>query len=180
MGNPFHSPRKPTVIDQQQVGAQADLTWLFPDRQFQSHLEVPGPAICDRCHAYLETDHWLYNERRHLELKAQADTHVTLCPGCMRVERRLYEGEVTIRHRWDAVAKDEVLHLIHNEEARLRATNPSARIAMIEDRGDELYVLTTTQFLAARIGKELYKAYRGVLQVTPLPRERFTRVRWER
>jgi hypothetical protein len=50
----------------------------------------------------------------------------------------------------------------------------------MEDRGDELYILTTTQFLAKRIGKELQKAYRGLLKVSDLPRERFTRVRWER
>jgi len=172
--------RKPPVVDQHRAAAQADLSWRFPDRQYAERLDVPGPAICSRCHSYLETDHWRYDEKRYLQLKGQSDVHVTLCPGCVRVEKRLYEGEVMVHHDWSAVDKQEVLNLIHHEEARARATNPTARIALMEDRGDDLYILTTTQFLAERIGKELHKAYRGTLKLMPLPRERFTRVRWAR
>jgi len=159
-------------------GVAYDLTWRYPDPQFIEPLEVPGPAICSRCHAYLETDHWLYNEHRFHELEQRSDIHVTLCPGCLRVERRLYEGEVTIRHHWGDAEKNEILNLIHHEEAKARITNPSARIALMVDRDNELYLLTTTQFLAERIGKEINKARQGTLTVTPLPRERFSRVRW--
>jgi len=173
-------PRKPPVVDQNRAVMQADLSWRYPDRQFAERLDVPGPAICSRCHSYLETDHWRYDEHRYLQLKGRSDIHVMLCPGCSRVEKRLYEGEVLVKHDWSNVDKQEVLNLIHHEEARARATNPTARIALMEDRGDELYILTTTQFLAVRIGKELHKAYRGTLKVTPLPRERFSRVRWAR
>jgi RNase P subunit RPR2 len=162
------------------VDQQGDLAQRYVDRRFDDREDIPGPAICSRCHAYLETEHWRYDEQRFRALKERPDILVTLCPGCTRVERRLYEGEVTVRHRWDAVSKQELMNLIHNEEARARGTNPSARIALMEDRGDELYILTTTQFLAKRIGKELQKAYRGLLKVSDLPRERFTRVRWER
>jgi len=157
-----------------------DPIWRFEDRRFAIPLDVPGPAICTRCHAYLETDHWAYDSQRYQQLKSRSDVHTMLCPGCTRIEKRLYEGEVIVHHNWQAVDKQEVLNLIHHEEARARATNPTARIALLEDRGDELYILTTTQFLAERIGKELYKAYRGALQVMPLPRERFSRVRWSR
>lgn len=173
-------PRKPPMVEQHREGAFRDLTWRFPDRSFQSPLDPEGPVVCPRCHAYLETDHWRYDERHYLELKAQPGVHEALCPGCTRVERRIYEGEIVLRHDWSAVAKDEVLHLMHHEEARARATNPTARIARIVDRGDELYILTTTEFLAKRIGIELQKAYKGELQLQPLARERFIRVRWNR
>ena len=159
--------------------AARDLSWRFPDRQFAERLDVPGPAVCSRCHAFLETDHWRYDEHRYRELAEQPDIHTMLCPGCTRVERRLYEGEVTIRHRDDDAEKQTLLNLIHHEEARERQTNPSARIAVLIDRDSELYLLTTTQFLAKRIGREVEKAFHGTLTVTPLPRERFTRVRWE-
>ena len=172
--------QKPPLVNQNREAAAPDLNWRFPDNQFAEREEVPGPAICARCHSFLETDHWLYGEHRYLELKRRSDIHVMLCPGCTRVERRLYEGEVIAHHDWSAVAKQEVLNLIHHEEARARATNPTARIALMEDRGDDLYILTTTQFLAERIGKELHKAYRGTLKVMPLPREKFSRVRWTR
>ena len=173
-------PRKPPVVDQNRIAMPRDLSWRFEDRQFATPLDVPGPAICERCHSYLETDHWLYDERRYQELKKRPDIHIMLCPGCTRIEKRLYEGEVIVHHNWQAVDKHEVLNLIHHEEARARITNPTARIALMEDRGDDLYILTTTQFLAERIGKELHKAYRGTLKLMPLPRERFTRVRWTR
>lgn len=164
------------------VDQQNDLTWRFPDRRFDQdhHLDVPGPAICTRCHAYLELDHWRYDEHRYRELKAQPDISEILCPGCTRVERRIYEGEVTVQHRGDQAEKQTMLHLIHNEEARARVNNPSARIALLEDRDgdDTIYVLTTTKFLAKRIGRELQKAFHGIIKVDELPQERFTRVRW--
>lgn len=125
-------------------------------------------------------DHWRYGEKRYRELEHQSDVHVTLCPGCTRVEKRVYEGEVTLRSDWTHVNKQEALRLIEHEEARERATNPSARIAHLVDRGDEIYLLTTTQFLAHRIGRELFKAFRGAVKEDPLPYERFTRVRWTR
>ncbi|HEX2948758.1 MAG TPA: hypothetical protein VHV83_04195 [Armatimonadota bacterium] len=167
--------RKPAA-DQQ----GRDLRWRFIDRRFDDSEDPAGPAICSRCHAYLEEDHWLYNEHRYRELKEQPDINVILCPGCTRVEKRIYEGEVIAHHRWDVVDKGDVMNLIHNEEARARATNPTARIALMEDRGDELYILTTTEFLAKRIGRELQKAYRGSVTTSDLPRERFVRVRWAR
>ena len=170
--------RVPLAATPHQRAVAYDLTWRYPDRALIERLEVPGPAICSRCHAYLETDHWLYDEHRFHEIEQRPDVHVMLCPGCLRVERRLYEGEVTIRHHWNSAEKHEMLNLIHHEEARARATNPSARIALMEDRDGELYLLTTTQFLAERIGKELRKARQGALTVTPLPRERFSRVCW--
>lgn len=173
------APRTPPAVNINRAAIHGDLTWQYVERQFADRPEPPAPAICQRCHAYRETDHWRYDERRNHELKGQPDVHVTLCPGCLRIERRLYEGEVTIRHNWNGVDKTEVLNLIHNEEARERITNPTARIALMEDRGEEIYLLTTTQFLAKRIGIELRKAYKGSLKVSPLPRERFSRVLWE-
>lgn len=171
--------RHPPMKESKRDALLGDLHWKFIERRFDDKKDPAGPAICTRCHAYLETDHWLFDEQRYRQLKEQPGIHVMLCPGCTRVERRLYEGEVTIRHNWNGVTKDEVLHLIHNEEARERLTNASARIALMEDREEEIYLLTTTQFLARRIGTELQKAYKGSLTVSNLPQERFSRVRWE-
>lgn len=172
--------RPTTEMQPHMAAAAADLIWRFPDRSYRSKEDPAGPVVCSRCHAYLETDHWRYDERRYLQLTEHPEVRTMLCPGCTRVEKRLYEGEVIARHDWSAVAKGEVLNLVHHEEARARATNPTARIALLVDRGDDLYILTTTEFLARRIGIELQKAYRGALQLMPLPRERFIRVRWER
>ena len=102
-------PRKPPEVNINRAAIHGDATLLFIERQYDDKPEAPAPAICPRCHAYRETDHWRYDERRQRELKAQPDVHVTLCPGCLRIERRFYEGEVTIRHDWNGVNKTEVL-----------------------------------------------------------------------
>jgi hypothetical protein len=161
------------------VDAQGDLQWRFPERQFANEeKDIREPAICGRCHAYLDMNHWHYGEQRYMELKAQPDVRMILCPGCSRVERRLYEGEVVALHGGDLAQRDMMLHLIHNEEARERVENPTARIALMEEHGDEIYILTTTQFLARRIGTELQKAFHGELTINHLRREKFTRIRW--
>lgn len=172
------APRKPPVVAQNRAAIQGDLTWRFPSRRYSERKDIPGPAICDRCHAYLETDHWRYGERRYRELSAVAGVTTTRCPGCLRIERRLYEGEVRVLHDGRGANLDEIRRLIHHEEARERITNPSARIAVEDERDGELYILTTTQFLARRIGQELHKAFHGSLTFTNLPYERFTRVQW--
>lgn len=171
--------RIPPAVKQNRAGSLPDMLWLFQDRRFADQELLEGPAVCERCHAYLESDHWRYSEHRYEEMRTLPGVKTMLCPGCLRIERRLYEGEVTVRHRWDVFDKEMILHIIHNEEARLRVANPAARIALIEDHGDELYVLTTTQFLAERIGKALHKSCHGSLRLSHLPRERFTRVWWE-
>jgi hypothetical protein len=158
-----------------------DLNWRFPDARFDDdrHETPPGPAVCTRCHAYLETDHWSYGEARARELAALGGTARLLCPGCTRVQRRLYEGEVRIQLRGGMAPREEVMGVVHHEEARARSTNPTARIAHLEEHADELYLLTTTQFLALAIGRALQHAFHGELTVQDLPHERFRRVRWQ-
>ena len=172
--------RRGPVTDHTRAAAQGeDLAWRYPARRYDTRKDVPaGPAICERCHASLETDHWRYDEHRYCELQERSDVHHMLCPGCLKIERRLYEGEVEVRHSWEAAVKEDVIHTIHNEEARVRAANPGARIAVMEDKDHLLYILTTSAFLAERIGKVVRNAHHGSLTITPLPRERFTRVRW--
>ena len=152
-------------------------TMRFVDRRYDDQETLHGPAICSRCHAYLETDHWSYDEARYRVLQTHPDVHATVCPGCLRVARRLYEGEVRISLTGDAAQKADIMRLILHEEARVRASNPSARIAVLEEREDEVFLLTTTQFLARRIGRTIQKLIHGTLKVDNLPYERFTRVR---
>jgi hypothetical protein len=177
-GNMRQSREAEPAAEQHRAAIHGDLTWRFPAKTYRDHEVRPGPAICDRCHAYLETDHWRYGERRYRELSVVTGVTTTRCPGCLRIERRLYEGEVRVIHDGHGTSMDEIRRLIHHEEARERITNPSARIAVEEERDGELYILTTTQFLARRIGQELHKAFRGALTSTNLPYERFTRVKW--
>jgi hypothetical protein len=70
----------------------------------------------------------------------------------------LLTGEFVIKHR------EEILGLARNEEARVKAEHPLARIIKIEDqtKAPEGVVITTTDpHLARRIGEALHHAHHG-------------------
>ncbi len=174
---------KPTEREvlREQVGRSED--WLFPktkDTHANPVPDVPGALICPRCHAISLEKRWFLDEPQYEVLKRSPTTRAVICPGCEAVEREMYDGEVVLRSPLLTANKEAALHLIRNEEARVRQDNPLARLASVQDRGDEIYVLTITPFLAQRIGKEFEKAYGGELEIQNLPQERFTRVRWTR
>ena len=174
---------KPTEreVMREEVGRTED--WLFPDNrnpEANPAPDVPGDLICPRCHAISREKRWFLDEPLYETLKRDPSTRAVVCPGCEAIEREMYDGEVVLRSHLLAANKETALSLIHNEEARVRQDNPLARLASVQDRGDEIYVLTITPFLARRIGREFEKAYGGKLEVQKLPQERFTRVRWTR
>jgi NMD protein affecting ribosome stability and mRNA decay len=157
------------------------LDWRYPDRRFDRQVpDEPGILICPACHAVSVEKRWFVDEAKYAELQNRSDVRHTLCPGCWRIARRIYEGDVLLRSPLLVEHKADVLNLIYNEEERARADNPLSRLAYIDDRGDEISILTTTEFLAERIGKAFQKAYDGELSIQHLPRERFCRVRWIR
>ncbi|MBI4318970.1 MAG: hypothetical protein HY675_10815 [Chloroflexi bacterium] len=179
-GIPIPGKTKPTErqVRRAQLGQTED--WRFPEKRFEKGKDHPGIIICPRCHAISEQKRWFVDEQRYSELLAVPGVEQVVCPGCRRIEAQVYEGEVLLRSPLLAFRKDEVLGLIHNTEKEAREENPIARVASIEVRDDEVYVLTTTKWLAQRIGKEFAKALGGELEIDNLPNEKFTRVRWTR
>lgn len=151
-----------------------------PDLPHEVEPHPPGYAVCTGCHAIWEHKHWTLDEERYRRLVDQADmTHVQ-CPGCMRVERQEYDGEVTLKSPLIPKNEEAVLGLIYNTERHIRAHNPIARIAQLTIEGDTIHVLTITPFLAERIGKELNKAYGGEVNFSHPERQEFIRVTWYR
>lgn len=171
---------KPTrrSLDRATVGASED--WRPPDKKFQTGEDRPGTLICPRCHAISDIKRWYYDEARYEQLKDQADTGVITCPGCDRLDRQFYEGEVHLRSPLLVQNKQQAMGMIRHEEQEAMQENPIARIAAVQDHGEEIAVITTTAFLAERIGKEFKKAFDGRLRISKLPREKFSRVYWER
>jgi hypothetical protein len=94
----------------------------------------------------------------------------------------LYEGQ--LRLRWsrlaeDAEAKADLLGLLHNEAEKESQRNPLSQIVSLEDRGQEIEVLTTTMYLATLLGKSVRKAFKGRLAIDHTAREDLVRVYWE-
>jgi len=90
----------------------------------------------------------------------------------------MYDGDVLLRSSLLAANKVQALHLIHHEADRARRLNPLCRLASLEDRGEEIAILTTCVALAERIGKSFQQSFKGKLVLQHLPDEQFVRVRW--
>lgn len=157
-------------------------TYYLPDRDKHARYENPsvGSAVCTRCQAIYHHKHWHLpgqDAALHLGLGEVAET---VCPGCVKVERQEYDGQVVISGPFVEAHQEEIMGLIRNTEAHIRSHNPIARVAQVTQAPDRVEVLTISPFLAERIGKELNKAYDGKLTVNHPEREDFIRVSWIR
>jgi len=88
----------------------------------------------------------------------------------------LLTGEFVAKHR------DQVLGLASNEEARVKAEHPLARIIDIEDQTEApqgVVITTTDPHLARRIGEALHHAHRGTLTCRYEENEDLLRATWE-
>ncbi len=179
-GIPIPGKTKPTErqVRRAQVGQSQD--WRFPEKKFEKGKDHPGIIICPRCHAISEQKRWFVDEQRYQELRGAAGVEEVVCPGCRRVEAQVYEGEVLLKSPLLVHTQDDALNLIRHTAEEARLENPIARLASVEARDDEIHVLTTTKWLAERIGKEFHKAYGGHVEIDSLPNEKFARVRWVR
>lgn len=177
--NPTHGiAREPSQADR-----HAESRQFRPDTP---HHEGPQPggeagqAVCVRCHAVRHQKHWHLDEQAATALLAQGEVEQVICPGCLKVEREEFDGQVVLSGAFVEAHQDEIIGLIRNTEALLRANNPMARVASVTATADRLEVLTISPFLAERIGKEVRKAYDGKLQIQHADREAFIRVTWLR
>jgi hypothetical protein len=88
----------------------------------------------------------------------------------------LLTGEFVAKHR------DEVLGLARNEEARIKAEHPLARIIKIEDQAEApgaMVITTTDPHLARRIGEALHHAHHGIFTCRYEEKEDLLRANWE-
>jgi hypothetical protein len=136
--------------------------------------------ICPACHAILKDQAWFVDEALFRQLDGKPGVWPALCPGCLKVARGVYEGEVILQSRLLVQTKSVALELIGNEEERARRSNPLSRLTAVEDCGDEIKILTTTPLLAERIGKAFCRVYEGNMEIQQTPSVKFRRVVWRR
>ncbi|MBX6772997.1 MAG: hypothetical protein IRY83_14810 [Chloroflexi bacterium] len=179
-GAPVPGRVRPTARDiyRAQIGEKVD--WIFPPHKYEKGLDRPGTLVCSRCHAISVQKRWFLDEHRYAELQTRPGVQFVVCPGCLRIERQIYDGEVRLRSPLLRMRRTQALGMIRNAEDQARQTNPFSRLASVVATGEEIYILTTTRWLAERIGKIFHKAFKGDLEIHRLPGERFVRVRWSR
>lgn len=161
---------------------QPEAAWA-PRSRGRRDDEVKGLVhtfICPACHAILKDETWFVDEALYQQLEGQPGVRPALCPGCLRVVRGTYEGEVVLHSKLLVSTKAAALELISNEEQRAHNANPMSRLTAVEDHGDEITVHTTTPVLAERIGRVFRRVYDGNLEIQRPPVTRLYHVRWQR
>jgi hypothetical protein len=139
-----------------------------------------GSAVCTGCQAIYHDKHWHPAGQDAALNLGLGDVPETVCPGCLKEGRQEYDGHVAIAGPFIAKHQEEIIGLIRNTEAHVRAHTPIARIAKLTQAADRIEVMTISSLLAELIGKELKKAYDGKLSVQHPEREDFIRVTWFR
>ena len=137
-------------------------------------------TVCTQCGAVYQNQHWTLDPRKRDTLVAAGTPHQIVCPGCTKVNERNPSGVVTLRGDYWADHREDILNLIHNEEARGVHTNPLERIIEIREEEGCLVIETTNEKLAQRIGRSVGNAHKGHVQYKWPDGDRLVRVEWER
>jgi NMD protein affecting ribosome stability and mRNA decay len=140
---------------------------------YQAKHKLHEPTVCPQCGAVFHDGRWQW-------LAKPAGAHEELCPACQRIRDSYPAGYVTVEGAFLRQHRDELLHLVRNEEARAKAEHPLKRIIKVEDEDGGLLVTTTDIHLARGIGEALHHAYQGELEYHYNEQENLLRVVWSR
>jgi NMD protein affecting ribosome stability and mRNA decay len=140
---------------------------------YMARSKPPEPALCPECGVVYHKGRW---QRAPRPVKA----HEHLCPACHRIKDRLPAGYVKLSGDFLGTHRDEIRHLIRNEEQQEAANHPLQRIMDITEEGGVTSVTTTDVHLARRIGEALHHAYQGKLDIKYSQDEYLVRVDWIR
>jgi NMD protein affecting ribosome stability and mRNA decay len=151
------------------------------DRQVEEVVHDPymarskpaEPALCPECGVVYHKGRW---QRAARPVKA----HEHLCPACQRIKDRYPAGYVKLSGSFLDAHRDEIRHLVRNEEQREAEDHPLQRIMDITEEGAVTSVTTTDVHLARRIGEALHHAYQGKLDIKYSQDEYVVRVDWTR
>ena len=140
---------------------------------------APSVAVCPFCHIICRKKRWYVDEPEAAAL-LRAGVPSRRCPACRKIVDRFPCGVLTLSGRYLRIHRDEILKIARNEERRARGVNPLERIMEIRAQADRVEVLTTEAKLAQRIGREIHKAYQGVVAYKWSEDADLLRVTWVR
>lgn len=133
------------------------------------------PSVCRECKAVYHKGRWTWG-------LAPAKSHDLVCPACERIRDGAASGVLLLTGDFVALHRDQVLGLARNEEARVKAEHPLARIIKIEDQAETpagVVITTTDPHLARRIGEALHHAHHGTFTCRYEEDEDLLRANWQ-
>lgn len=121
----------------------------------------PGEAIavCKGCEAVYFRSTW--RRGRTLDRAARRRARSMTCPACVQVARGEAYGKLLLRGGYVRAHEVEIRRRIDNVAKRAEFTQPERRVVSIDWNRTTLEVLTTSEKLAHRIGRELTKTFGG-------------------
>ena len=141
-----------------------------------------SPAWCVRCGAVYFHKRWALRAPPRVHgLRAAATPDLTICPACRMAAGGGFRGKVQLGGAFLAAHRRDIEHLLENEARRAATVNPLGRIAAWLPRGPQSLTLwTTTEHLAQRLGRALYRAFRGAVHYEFSHENKFADVTWRR
>jgi NMD protein affecting ribosome stability and mRNA decay len=137
-----------------------------PDREpVIKRTHVSGePTMCERCGAVYRRKTWRAGERTRRT--SPIGVTWTVCPACTQVADAEYFGRVSTTGPLGPAQEAAIRRRVRNVEQRAGYTQPERRTVRIEHTRSGFEILTTSQKLAHRIGRELEKAFGGRTRFT--------------
>lgn len=145
------------------------------------YLPLLGPkevAVCKRCGAVYHRKRW--SIERSSDLLTEGKIRSVVCPACQKTHDGFPGGIIILSGEFLKPLKEQILHLIRNEESRAKRINPLERIISIKEGGDRVEIHTTSDRFAQRIGMEIRRAYKGDVTYHWSRDDKFIRVKWHR
>lgn len=134
--------------------------------------------LCKKCGAVYYYKSWHHRLEDYQKLSEDKRIKFALCPACQMIKDKMYEGQVILKNV-PPDKKEEILNLVKNVGERAFKRDPLDRIIEIKDKNEEVEILTTENQLAASIGKQIKRAFKGNLEIKWSHQESVTRVIWQ-
>ncbi len=138
-------------------------------------------ALCTQCHALYQEKRWFYDQKLYDRLAGTDKVREIVCPACRKVNDGYAEGYLSLSGEFFNQHRDEIVKLLEKEASRVGARSVLDRIIRMAPEGaDTLVVETTTDKLAQRLGRAVYRAYKGDLKFHWGEMDYLVRVYWSR
>jgi hypothetical protein len=141
-----------------------------------------APSYCQECGAIYVEKHWVAKSAIHDSAKHPhwRPLQRVTCPACFQIRDGIVGGYVEIAGDFFAKHHDEIAGLIDNEAKEAGKDNPLCRIMGRHEKDGTLFVETTTEHLAQRLGHAVKKAYDGKVDYDFSHENKVLRVHWKR
>lgn len=142
---------------------------------YKTKGKLQEPSVCRECKAVYQKGRWTW-------APVPAKSQDLVCPACERIRDGAPSGMLLLTGEFVTSHRDEILGLARNEEARVKAEHPLARIIKIEDQTEApkgVAITTTDPHLARRIGEALHHAHHGTFTCRYEEHEDLLRANWQ-